>query len=233
MRVVLYVLLFLLLFISSSNATIYHDMDFSDNNVGQVVFGQPQVMSQFGDLVDQPLVFNTKGNTPSFFYDQIELDMDGGSNFYYTSFDIYTDRLIGSQNRFTLVYDLPDVHNIEFYNHGVIDLFKRKQINYQDNKLMHFEILMDIDNDYAKIIIDDQIVYDDKFIARYPAAPDENYLRSMRFSLGLLSANSFQDDSSSVAIDNIFVSNYVVPEPAMFSIFTLGSVLMLRCKQKR
>ena len=208
---------------------IFYDITFSspEHTVGQVPvtgssptrpsrinFGSPIVSSSLGLLQDQPLVFNSAGNSPSFYYDQIKLDMDRGRGFYYTSFDVLTHNFIGSRNKFTLLYDMPSVHNISFRNTGMINLFYRKDIPFQDDIPMHFEILMDLSNDYAIIFIDGQLVYDDELLLyRNRYDPEDYYLRSLRFNHGLQSGTGGPDVSSSIALDNIIVADHIVSQP--------------------
>lgn len=185
----------------------------SPTRPSRIVFGSPIVSSSLGLLQDQPLVFNTAGNSPSFYYDQIKLDMDRGRGFYYTSFDVLTHNFIGSRNKFTLLYDMPSVHNISFRNNGVINLFSREDISFQDDIPMHFEILMDLSNDYAIIFIDGQLVYDDELLLyRNRYDPEDYYLRSLRFGHGLQSGTGGPDVSSSIALDNIIVADHIVSQ---------------------
>ncbi|MCX5635338.1 MAG: hypothetical protein NTW55_05835 [Planctomycetota bacterium] len=83
---------------------IYYDVDFSspEHQVGfppatgnsptrpsRIVFGSPMVSTSLGALNDQPLVFNTTGNVPSFYYDQILFDVGKGQSYYYVAFDMF------------------------------------------------------------------------------------------------------------------------------------------------
>ncbi len=235
-----YVIFLMVLFSNSSYAaTIYYDIDFSSppHTVGlppatgssiytpsSIVFGEPLVNESLGLLNDQPLVFNCRGNSPSFYYDQIRLKMDDGTGFYYTSFDVLTQNLIGSRNHFVLVYDTPHVQTIRFKNDGKIDLFGMEEVDYEDNQLFHFEILTHISQKQTTIFINNSQVYQGSF------SPGD-YLRSMRFSLGLVSSLDDIDTSTYVGLDNIFVAN-CVPEPATIVLLGLGSLAMLRRRRK-
>lgn len=226
---------------------LYYDIDFSspEHTVGlapatgggistpsRISFGSPIVSESLGSLLDQPLVFNSLGNDQSFYYDQIELNMDSGRGFYYTSFDVTTQNLIGSRNGFKLLYDLPWVHNITFKNNGIINIFDRINVSYQDNQAMHFEVLMDISQDYAKVYIDNNLVYDDELLLHLNRNdPEDYYLRSLRFSHGLVLGIDPIDTSSFVGLDNIFVANYVpVPEPGTVLLFGFGGLILRRRK---
>ena len=227
-----------ILFPCKVNATIYYDIDFSSplHTIGQapttgssiytpseIVSGQPVVSQSLGALQDQPLVFNTLGNSPFFYYDQIQLNMNRGTGFYYTSFDILTQSLMGSRNHFVVLFDTPCVHNITFQNDGTINLFGKKQINYLENQLMHFEVLMNVAQKQASIILNGNEVFDGA-LWESSACPVK-YLRAIRFSLGLVSGIDSSDSQTYVGIDNIHATDYVIPEPATLSLLALGAFL--------
>lgn len=214
--------------------TIHYNIDFSspEHTISQppatsssittpseIVFGEPIVSKSLGALKDQPLVFNSLGNRPIFYYDQIELSMDRGNGFYYTSFDITTLNLIGSRNHFVVLFDTPTCENITFQFDGKIDLFGKTQIDYQNNELLHLEILINIAEKDASIFVNGNKEYEGDF------RPGE-YFRSIRFSHGLKSSASSQDNSSFVGIDNIIVADYVVPEPATLLLLGLGGLVL-------
>lgn len=224
--------------VCNSYGIVYYNITFSSppNIVGQppitgipvttpsqIVFGQPIVSSSLGSMQSQPLVFNCQGNAPSFYYDQIQLGMDSGYGFYYTSFDYISQNLIGSRNNFAVLFDTPTVQNITFQSDGKIDFFSKRQIGYEDDQLMHFEIMMNISNKTADIFINHNEVYNGSF------APQQ-YLRSIRFSLGLLQDNVPADYSSFVGIDNIYVADQV-PEPASAVIVAAGICFLVSEKK--
>jgi hypothetical protein len=231
-----------------AHGKIYYDIDFSSppHRVGKapvtnsspstpsgIVFGKPIVVNSFGAMNSQPLLFNTEGNSPSFYYDQIRLDMDRGKGFYYTSFDVLTHNLINSRNNFTVLFDLPSVHNLRFGNNGMLNLFSRTDIPYMDNTLMHFEIMMDIKNDHAKVFMNSTLVYDNSLLLyRNRYHPNDYAFRSVRFSLGLSQSTSTQDNRTCVALDNIFIANHVVPEPGTMALLALGALALTRKRRK-
>lgn len=199
---------------------IFYDITFSspEHTVGQapvvgtsittptaIVFGEPLVSESLGALQDQPLVFNTLGNRPSFYYDQIKLDMDYGTGFYYTSFDVVTQNLIGSSNQFTVLFDTPGVQNITFLSSGFCDLFGRAGVPYQDGQLLHFEVFMNIAQKHTTVYVNGTKRYNGVF------SPG-GYLRAIRFSFGLRSSGATPDHSSYAGLDNIYVASDV-PTP--------------------
>ena len=220
---------------------IYYDIDFSSplHTVEQVPTiddspatpsqnrGEPIVVDSYGQFTDQPLLLNTLGNSPSFYYDSITLDMDRGRGFYYSSFDVLTHNLIGTDNNFTVLYDLPWVHNLSFINTGELNIFGRENVPFQDDTPMHFEVLMDIENDFAKVLLNGTLVYDDKLLIYLPNRNEEDfYFRSLRFSHGLQSSIGTPNYSTNIAIDNIIVTDYIVPEPATLLLLGIGGLFI-------
>jgi len=174
----------------------------SPTRPSQIVFGSPIVSSSLGLLQDQPLVFNTAGNSPSFYYDQIRLNMNNGTGFYYISFDVVTQNLIGSTNHFVFLFDSPKATRIEFKNNGFLSMFKRP---YQDGELLHFEVLLDFPQKWITVYINGVKYLD--------GSTDISYFRSIRFSLGLVSSGSSPNHDTYVGLDNIIVADHVVAKP--------------------
>ena len=120
----------------------------SPTRPSQIVFGAPIVSSSLGLLQNQPLVFNTTGNRPSFYYDQIILIVSKNAAFYYVAFDVLTQNLIGSTNQFKLLFDTPTVRNIVFRNNGTIYIQNKGEHrvigHFTENTLMHCEVYMDM-----------------------------------------------------------------------------------------
>ncbi len=196
---------------------VFYDITFSspEHTVGQIpavgssittpsaiMFGEPLVSESLGALQDQPLVFNTLGNSTSFYYDQIKLNMDSGTGFYYVSFDVVPQNLIGSTNHFTVLFDTPNVQNITFRNKGLCDLFGKAVVPYQNGELLHFEVLMNIAQKLTTVYVNGTQRYNGVF-------NPGDYLRSVRFSFGLRSFGSLPDHNSYVGLDNIYVANAV------------------------
>jgi hypothetical protein len=131
--------------------------------------------------------------------------MDDGTGFYYTSFDVVTQNLIGSSNQFTVLFDTPQVQNITFLSSGFCDLFGRAVVPYQDGHLMHFEVFMNIAQKHTTVYVNGTERYNGVFSPR-------SYLTSIRFSFGLRSSGATADHSSYAGLDNIYVASDV-PTP--------------------
>ena len=218
--------------------TIYYDIDFSspEHRVGdpptvgdssslisRIRFGEPIVSESFGALQDQPLVLNCAGNPGIFYYDQIQLDMDIESDFFYSSFDLIIQNLKGSENWFSIFYDNPNAAAIRFNNAGSFRFFGEPFVEYQENQPLHFEILMNGVTNQQSLFIDGYEVY-----TGYNYETD--YLATIRFSLGLNNMSNIVDTSTYIAIDNIIVADYIVPEPCSLVLLGLGGLVLRRRK---
>lgn len=225
-------------FTNTTYGEIYYDIDFSSpvHVVGQsptidgspetpssILYGNPTVVASYGQFTDQPLLFNTEGNKLSPFYETINLSMNKGKGFYYTSFDLLTHNLIGSRNSFTIFFDNPYAGGLTFANFGrmntgVFDFF-------EDDVPMHIEVMTDFINNNYKVLINRQIICDKQYFT--PGHnPEVSDLVMIRFHLGLDIWTNEPDVSSYVAVDNIIVADYVVPEPATLLLLGLGSLLI-------
>ena len=177
----------------------------------RIVFGEPVVLDSLGSLNHQPLVFNTEGNSPTFYYDQIKLGTPGYENFYYVSFDLLIQNLIDSTNQFTVLFDTPTVRNIIFRNDGDIFLLNPGDScvigSFSEDTVMRFEVYLYMNDRQWTIIVNDNIMHSGDFNF-------EEYLRSIRFSMGLRAAYTTPNHNTFVGLDNIIVANYVVPRNA-------------------
>lgn len=197
-------------------AKVYYDIDFSSprNNAGQtpsvsssgediseIVFGEPLIAVSQDTTQNQFLLFNTQGNEPEFFYDQIQLNMYGTSDFYYISFDIVAKNLINSANDFAIFA----LQKISFLNNGTINISDQTEIPYVDDKQYLFEIQIDYGKKQIIYFMDKKKVYTDSTYAMQK-------FDDIRFSLGRLYGNQENDTSSFVGIDNIYISDSIPVE---------------------
>ncbi|WP_424097205.1 hypothetical protein [Moorena producens] len=211
---------------------------FSSDTISSVVFGNPVVESSFGPLTSESLVFNTKGNTtPCCFYDQIKLDLGGGSDRYQVSFDLSTRNYVntGSANTFTLLFDTPQVRTIHFMSNGTIRYFYPFQGSgtigsFSDNTLLNMMVDINLAASTWDIFMNDSLLYSGLF------SPSGDDINSLRFSFGGVSTTSFD----SIGLDNIRVTNgevvETVPEPSscnFLSLLTLGAIAKTIALKKR
>ena len=211
-----------------SDAKVFYDIDFSASehiagkppsvgasgeSISKIVFGKPLVTQSQDVTKNQFLVFNTEGNEydpirsggGDFFYDQIQLNMQGSAKFYYLSFDILTRKLINSKNVFTLFA----LQKISFQNDGQINIADEIEIPYNDSQQMLFEIQADLSKNTITYYIDKKEVY-------VSTGYYESSIDDIRFSLGLLYGDKQSDDQTFVGIDNIYVADRVPVEQDQF-----------------
>lgn len=187
------------------------------DHVSSVVFGAPLVVSAFGPLTDQPLLFNTDGESPigsGFYYTQIELtipavplsDVD-------LSFDMVDS---GSDHSFTVFFDTPSVRKFEF-NTGQISFINPRLPDaavgtYQMDQANHMDIHVDYQLNQWSFSENNSVLGNGAF------DPDGS-LRSIRFNFA-----AFGPNISGTAIDNLVVA---VPEPSLLAILgSAGCVLV-------
>ena len=212
---------------------------FSLNTISSVVFGEPLVESSFGALTSESLVFNTTGNTPSFFYDQISLSLGRDSDRYQLSFDLSTDHFVstGSSNRFALIFDTSQVRRIDFNNDGTISYdhpFQGSGVigSFSDNTLLSITVNVNIAARTWDILMNDNLLHSGIF---FPSGGD---IESLRFSFGSITSISGSSTFDSVGLDNIQITNgeAVAEVPEFISVKLLLFSLIgtaLGCRRKK
>jgi len=199
----------------------------SPDLISRVRAGEPVVEASFGSLTSQPLVFNPNVYT----YEQIELDLGLGYDNYKLSFDMETDNLAGSLYNFGVIFDTPQVRNLNF--HGSAGIYTWTPYSggggtigsLVDNQLMHVEV--EIDLIANRWTVDTGI---HPLVSRYFTTSGDD-VESIRFNLSPRIANAPLDPSVSVGIDNIVVTSNVIPEPQTATfVFSALAVLFVRRK---
>jgi len=236
-------LLGLLLLVQGADCAVYFDINFSSplHQVGSPptfgtgpgtptrnVFGTEQVVSGFGALADQPVVLNTAGNSPGFFYDQFSLSLGYNQDTYHISFDVYTEGLIGSLNQFSMIMDFKSVTSFILASSGKISPAfwggPAGNPSYLDRHQMHVDISLNPRNNRGVTLLDGVLVGDGQIIGN--SNPGD--LQSVRFSLGLTGFGSIPDNRSYVALDNIVVTNgFVVPESGTPALALLSALFAM------
>jgi len=223
-----------LLFLASStnaNAVILHHNTWETGSPSTYTtnFGNPVVTGSTGVFSSNSLAFNTEGNNPSFYYDQIDYAIGTESSPYSAfnvSFDIYTENQTGSNNHFVILVDTPTVRNLYFTNEGNIELqpgWASRQVlsAYNENESMHIDMLFDIGNNIWDISLNSTTIYSGIIDnTSNPYLNPAEYLRSIRFSQGLVSSIDTPSHESTVYLDNVVIS--AVPLPAAVWLFVSG-----------
>jgi hypothetical protein len=226
----------ILLIASSAFSQVIYDIDFNAPGqpanqlvrtgaapqfVSQIVYGSPMVLPAFGSLLDQPLVLNMVGNAPSFYYDQIQLNLPRlQSPVLDVAFDFTSRGLIGSQARLTVLFDTPSVRDVFFQNDGQIALYSptlgpANVGSFSDGEEFRVGIHVDLAQKQWFLLKNGTA------LGSAPFTPDD-YVQDIRISYGL-QLSSGTPDGSSAAIDNLVIS---VPEPASADSFAVGICLL-------
>ncbi len=232
---------------SSAQAAIvtHYDIDFSSpthsvgsapttdsgsNTPSSVVFGQPVVGNSLGALTDQPLVFNTTGNGGCCSYDQIRLDVGAGYDNYQLSFNMSSENFVntGANNRFTLLFDTPEVRNVYFGN-GDISIFQPSISStigsFADGDLVSMLIDIDLVTNTWDIFQNGSLLHNGFFDT------SGGDIESIRFSYGSTSSTNFD----SVGLDDILLTSQVatVPEPSVWMLMGLGLLGLMRLNKAK
>lgn len=203
----------------SSNSQVLYSVDFEtpDQGVNQIVktgaapqyvssinFGTLMVVSAYGALNDQPLLFDSNGQSPlgtGYYYTQIQLNLTGvQAPTLDLAFD-FTD--LGSGHSFTVLFDTPQVRNFEFFG-GQISFQNptNSSVNigtYVQGQDCRFDIHLSYPDNQWSFYENGNLLTQGEF---NPAG----YVQDIRFNYSAAGHNI-----SGTAIDNVLV---VIPEPA-------------------
>ncbi|WLQ15850.1 hypothetical protein O5O45_07975 [Hahella aquimaris] len=193
----------------------------------RIVFGSPTVKERFGALDDQPLVFNSTGNSAPYLYDQIGFRLGRGYDNYRFEYDILASNLIGSEYQMTLFLDTPTVQNVYLRPNGQIGLTGRMPspppatTYFQEDSILKFVIDVDLAASTWEIAVNGS------HVTSSPFRSSGGDIDSFRFSLGKIGSNSPRNDDVYVALDNLKVTSFVddpvpVSEPGAFALFGMA-----------
>lgn len=224
-----YFLALLSLYGSHAHALVVHQSDWEApfTPTYTVSFGNPQISAPTDVFDSNSLAFNTSGNAPTFYYDQIRYSL-GQPGYDYPAFrlefDMYTDAYMGSVNNFSVLFDTPAVRSVYFRSDGTIDLLVPggggyNLATFSDGEILHLDMLFDIAANQWDIELNNQLIYSGIIDSATAGSPAE-YLRSIRFSYGLGNSLSDTDHLSTIYLDNVVVS--AVPLPAAPVLFVSG-----------
>lgn len=234
MRKALYSITLAILIPCATRSQVLYDIDFqtpgqgvnqtvqtgsAPQYVSSIVFGNPEVVSSFGGLNNQPLLFSSTGGTQVFagnYYTQIQLNfgIPNPPNLD-LSFD-FTDS--GAGHSLTLLFDTPEVRNFQFDQGGISFLnpfFPADNFGtYTMGQVYHFDINVNFQqNDWT---------FYENGLALGSGAFDasSNVLQSVRFNYDATGPNI-----SGTAIDNLTVT---VPEPSQTGLVMVAVCLLMR-----
>ncbi len=230
-----------IIILNFSNSVCASILHYSDWETGgpysyTPVFGSTEIVSPTGTLSGNSLAFNTSGNAPNFYYDQIRYRIPSSDTSYYLGFDIYTESLIGSNNQFSILFDTPITRSLTFTKDGSIEanagqIFPQILSTYNENESMHIDMVFNIGDNGWDIAINNLNIYsgtiNDPFNPHWAA----EYLSSIRFSQGLRSSVDSPSHNATVYLDNVVIST--VPIPAAGWLFTSGFLGLLGMAARR
>lgn len=218
--------------LSTANAVAaqyFYAVDFNgpQNQVGQppatgmgpqtpsrIVFGSPTVVSSFGHLTDQPLLFEAIN------YQQIEFDLGRAVPSYFLDFDFETRNLNPSLFSFRTFFNYP---SFGLHGGGYINVPPANSTplpGWTEDELHHMHIGVDVVAGTWSFQLDN----------RAPATGflDANTgdVQSIRMNLSAWRAFTPDDPTVQVAIDNIVIGT-VVPEPSSCVLCAMASGLLL------
>lgn len=163
-------------------------------------YGNPEISPATGIFDSQSLAFNTLGNSPSLYYDQIKYNISWSTdNSYQLSFDIYTDSLVGSDNTFTILLDTPFVRSLMFKSDGTVKMLSGETLtSYNDNEAMHIDMVFYIESNEWVINLNNVTIYSG-------STGSAEGLDSIRFSLGKSIGYGSPDHLTTVYLDNVTI----------------------------
>ena len=204
--------------VAEAETTLLYDVDFGTppHTVGQppvigngdaprktptsIPFGDPTVVTTLGGLTDQPCAFGN-GTTG---YDQLQFRIGGGhvgsfddQDYYHVEMDVVVERL--DSGNFTILCDLPTVHNVIFNPDGQITSFPGGlEATYEFGVPVHLEFEVGLfAPSHWKVWIDGSLVF---------SVPYTGYeFESLRVNL------TGQNASDAAAMDNfrVYGENHV------------------------
>lgn len=221
---------------SAFSSIIIHDNDWETpfSSTYRTNFGRVATAPPTGEFDSTSLVFNTAGNSPSFYYDQINYAIGRVSNEtqkFALSFDLLTDGLVGSTNQFAVLFGTPSTRPLYFMANGSIEVkpgwgAQRAIGSFIDGETLRLNILFDVGLNHWDITLNNTNLYSGYIdnTANPYLRPAET-LRSIRFSHGVRSAGDDPDHGTNVYLDNVVIT--AVPQPSVL-LLMLTSLLVLR-----
>jgi hypothetical protein len=238
MRKALYPIALAILIPCAGHSLVLYDIDFqtpgqgvnqtvqtgpAPQYVSSIVFGNPEVVSSFGGLTNQPLLFT--GGSLVFgqnYYTQIQLNFGiPDPQTLDLSFD-FTD--MGTGHYLTLLFDTPEVRNFQFNQGGISFINPSLPTDnfgtYTMGQVYHFDVNVNFQQN-------DWTFYENGLaLGAGTFNASSNVLRSIRFNYDATGPNI-----SGTAIDNVTVT---VPEPNLTSlVMAIGAAYTLWQRRPR
>ena len=162
-----------------------------------IVSGRPEIVTDYGGF-DRALLLNTQDAVNG--YEQIRLDVNQIADVYYFSADIYTEKLVGSDNKLSIFFDAPQTRSVSFHGMGFINASipekgSRTISSLKNGIKQHIDIEIDTRKNLWTVYLDGKKVYENDYFA--------SELSAVRINLLPWGINPEETERSEVAIDNI------------------------------
>lgn len=163
----------------------------------KIVYGSPDVVHGYGGF-DQALLLNTEDSENG--YEQIKLDLSVEEGPFHFSMDVYTERLVGSDNKLSIIFDGPEMYSVNFHGMGFIDVYSADKGSktlhvHRDGVQQHLDVEIDPEKKEWSIYIDGVLIYKSEYLAAT--------LKSVRLNLAPWTTRAEETELSNVVIDNI------------------------------
>ena len=180
----------------ATSGVLLHEDDWEAGSSQEYLttFGTTAIVAPTGAFDSRSLAFNTAGNEPNFYYDQIAYWV-GSHETPHTSFrigfDLLTDSHIGSSNRFSVLLATPTTRNIEFNGDGTVNLRPgwapiQTIATVGDGEKMRIDMRFDVALNHWDIGLNGDSIYSGSIDnVDNPNLRPADSLRSVRFSYGL------------------------------------------------
>ena len=210
---------------------LFYAADFSSplNQVGQppttgdspstpslIIFGSPTVVSSFGQLTNQPLLFEAIG------YQQIGFDLSKGAPDYFLDFDFESHNLNSSLFLFMTIFDCPEVESFNLHGIGYIEIPDYSFLpGWTDDEAHHMHIEMNAVNRTWKLKVDGRPTVSGGYY--HSSGPD---VLSLRMGILPWRWGTPDDPNVQIAIDNIRIGTSLAANPPTL---TCPNPLVVEC----
>jgi len=171
-------------------------------NLPTAITGNPQVVGA-APILHQPLILNTEiGNGPCCYREGIVLALPPTDDPLVISFDLVTEKLLGSRNRLQLHLNHLPTPLLSFSSEGLVLLNDTDAIaSFSDDHLLHLQLTLDFASQQLALSINGDPVYN--AAATLPAIQNLRFLMTAESGLAPEQINP----EPYAALDNIVVAN--------------------------
>ena len=168
----------------------------------QTLSGNPRVVPAMASFT-QPLLLNTElGNGPCCYSEEVGFSVPGQASQYQVSFDLVTSQLVGSSNRFRLLFNDADEAALTFSGDGLVLWSGGGAVaRFDDDRLLHVQLALDLRRQTLSLRINGETLH--------TASTAIQSLQNVRFNMssedGMTPGQI--DPEPFVALDNVVIGN--------------------------